>query len=147
VQGGGREARKFSRELRDELILAVEIIAEYDVVYRNGESKRARAARLNRSSPEPEISDESIEYFDIFWQLSALRGETMSGTPIALQPGQIMDWCKLTRNDFEVWELELFLAMDKAYRTKISEMSELHREADKSRHKGYKTNGHSDDRI
>lgn len=93
------------------------------------------------------MSEEALEYYDTFWQLSALRGETMSGTPIALQPGQIMDWCKLTRNDFDVWELELFLAMDRAYRSKISEMSELHREADKGRHKGYKTNGHSDDRI
>jgi hypothetical protein len=87
-----------------------------------------------------------MEYFQHFFKLSALRTQGMNG-PDPLQPGTLIDWCRLTRNDLEDWELELLMEMDTAYLRKIREMSELHREADKNRSKGYQKNGHRDDRL
>jgi hypothetical protein len=146
VQGGLREGRKFSRELRDELIDAVTLVAEWDTVYRNNETKRDRAERVNRPTPDLELSDAGLDYFNMFFKLCAFRTQGMS-SPDPIQPGTMRDWSLLSRNDLEPWEMELLMEMDTHYLRKIREMSELHREADKARDKGYQTNGHRDDRI
>ncbi len=101
---------------------------------------------MNRPSPEIELSDAGLDYFNSFFKLCAFRTQGMNG-PDPLQPGSIMDWCKMTRNEYEDWELELLMDMDIAYLRKMRHMMELHREADKQRAKGYQTNGHRDDRI
>ncbi len=101
---------------------------------------------MNRPVPEVELSDQGMEYFNVFFKLCSFRSQDMGG-PGAILPGTIADWCNATSNHMEPWELELIMEMDLAYLKKMRHMMELHREADRQRQKGYKTNGHSDDRL
>lgn len=101
---------------------------------------------MNRQCPEVDLSDIGLEYFNTFFKLRAITGAGMSGIE-PLQPGAILDWCRATETELTADERIIMLEADKAYRGKMNEMMALHREADKQRAKGYRTNGHSDDRI
>lgn len=97
---------------------------------------------MKKSCPEVELSEQGLEYFQIFWKLSALRE-----IPTPILPGVISDWCEATDTELLPWEKTMLMSADTAYRGKINEMSELHRKADKGRSQGYQTNGHRNDRL
>ena len=82
----------------------------------NGETRRQRNERFDRSDLNPSAEDvpggERLE--DIFWQLSRFRGSGLNG-PEPLQPGTVRDWCQLTGRPLSRQEIGVLFAMDGAY--------------------------------
>lgn len=89
-----------------------------------GETRRARNARFEQSTPEVDMPEEAAHVWDWFWLLS---GRRRSG-PEALSYAELRAWQEMAACDVLPQEVAMLMAMDDAYLRAVREEQAAARE-------------------
>lgn len=101
-------------------------MVRYGTPDHEGETRRERNLRFGVDiAPEPEVPDHASHVWEWFWELSAARGMSETGA-LPIGYADIRAWMDCTGTRVIPPEIDMLTAMDRAYRSALSqELSDI----------------------